>query len=224
MNEPQTKVKVWDLPLRIFHWLLVILVAVMFISAKRDNFDVHIIAGQALVVLLTARLLWGLVGSSNARFSSWIFAPREYLQYLKTLPQKKPSHMMAHSPIGAVAVIAILIALMVQVASGLVAADVDGLVEGPFAYYVSYELNRLASDIHVRHEKWVLALVILHIAANAFYYFYKKDNLVRPMITGSKHLPQSLASQAPRLAPVWKGIFTALVAAAAVLWVFFQYG
>ena len=223
-NENQITIRVWDLPLRIFHWALAVLVGVMFISAELDNFEIHILAGQGIVILMAVRIVWGIIGSSNARFSSWFFAPGEYVNYLKSLPKKEPSYSLSHSPIGSLAVIAIMIAVIVQVSTGLVSSDVDGLVEGPFAYYVSYEISRWAGDVHVQHERWLLALIIVHIAANAFYFFYKKDNLVRPMITGSKQVPMQKAPAPPVLAPNWKGLAAAVVVAAAVLWLFYQYG
>ncbi len=223
-NSSKVSVRVWDLPIRIFHWLLAVLVAVMFISAKLENFDVHIIAGKSIAILLVARIIWGFIGSSNARFSALFFHPREYVSYIAELPQRKPGYSVAHSPIGSLAVIAILSIISVQVATGLVASDIDGLIEGPFAYYVSYDTSRWATDIHLTNETLVLYIIGLHLAANAFYYIYKKDNLIGPMITGARQVPQKLSSNQPVIAPIWKGIATILVSAAVMLWTFDQYG
>lgn len=217
-------VKIWDLPLRIFHWLLAVLIVIMLVSANLGNFDVHITTGKIIVVLLLTRVAWGFLGSSNVRFSALVFKPRAYIDYIKTLPERRPGYSVAHSPIGSLAVIAILVALAVQVTTGLFATDVDGLVEGPFAYYIPYELTREASDIHVTHVDWLIALIIVHIAANAFYYVYKRDNLIKPMITGTRQIPSDLAINTPRLAPLWKTALVTVVVAAVMIWLFMQYG
>ena len=223
-NNNHVSVKVWDLPIRVFHWLLAVLVAVMFVSAELENFDVHIFTGKTIAILLIIRLVWGFVGSSNARLSALLFRPREYIDYIATLPERKPGYGVKHSPVGALAVIVILLILVVQVSTGLVASDIDGLVEGPFAYYVSYDSSRWATDIHLTNKSLLLAMIGLHLAANAFYYFYKKDNLVHPMITGSRPVPQSVSSDKPEIAPLWKGAVTLLVTAAVMIWIFYQYG
>ncbi len=220
----KTKIKVWDLTVRAFHWLLVLNIVVMLVSAELENFDVHITAGKVIVTLLLIRIVWGFVGSSNARFAALIFRPRAYLDYIRKLPQRSPSYGVAHSPIGSLAVIAILIGLAVQATTGLLAADVDGLVEGPFAYYVTYELSRFASDIHLSHIDWLITLIIVHIAANLFYYFYKRDDLIKPMVTGERSIPNQSLKELPRLASPWKGLWVAIVVAAIMVWVFIQYG
>ncbi len=217
-------IKVWDGPLRTFHWLLASLIVVMLASAKLENFDVHIATGKILVILLLARIVWGFVGSSNARLSALVFKPGDYINYISRLPLRKPSYSLAHSPIGALAVIAILVTVSVQLTSGLFAADVDGLLEGPFAYYVTYELSRFASDIHVTNVKWLIALIVLHIIANLFYYFYKRDNLIKPMITGFRAIPEENAPHAPQLASPWRGLWVAIVVAAVMTGLYVQYG
>lgn len=216
--------KVWDLPVRVFHWSLAALVVVMFVSAKLENFDVHILAGKGITIILFTRLVWGFVGSTNARLSALFFQPRAYIDHIMTLPDREPGYGVRHSPVGSLAVIAILLVIVVQVSTGLVASDIDGLVEGPFAYYLSYDASRWATDIHLTNETLLLVLITLHLAANAFYYFYKKDNLVRPMITGSRPMPKEMSSDKPKIAPLWKGAATFLFAATVMTWIFFQYG
>ncbi len=223
-NSKFKSIKIWDLPVRVFHWALAIMTLMMFGSAKTENFDIHILIGQCLVGLIIARICWGFIGSSNTRFSSFVFKPKEYLSYIRKLKQKKPSYQTGHSPIGSLAVILILVALVTQATTGLIASDVDGLYEGPFAYYVTYELSRWASEFHVDHERWLLVLIIAHLLANAFYYFYKKDNLVRPMLSGSKQMPQSLEFISPQLASTRRGIVVALIVAVALVGIYSLYG
>ncbi len=212
------RVRVWDLPVRLFHWLLAALVCVMYLSANFDRFDIHIVAGQAIVGLVLARIAWGFFGSSNLRFSALAFRPGAYASYLTTIARREPGYSVAHSPIGSLAVAAMLAALLIQVVTGLVAVDIDGLIEGPYAFYVSYELSRFASEVHLDSERWLLALIIAHVLANAFYLFYKKDNLILPMIKGFREVPQSVAVDEPSHAATWKSLsilFAAMAAAAA---------
>ncbi len=226
-TKPEIKainVKVWDLPVRIFHWLLVLLIVVMLVSAKLENFDVHITAGKIIVILLMTRIVWGFVGSSNARFSALVFKPRAYIHYIRNLPTRKPSHHLAHSPIGALAVIAILVTIAIQLMTGVFAADVNGLVEGPLAYYVTYEFSRFASEVHEANVEWLITLIILHIAANFFYYFYKRENLIKSMITGHRSVPEDSGQNVPRLASPWLGLLVVTVVAAIMTWLFVQYG
>ena len=218
------RINIWDIFIRIFHWLLAALVLVMFVSANFGNFDIHILAGKGIAVLLVARIFWGLLGSSNARFSVLLFKPREYFNYIRTLPQRKPGYSVAHSPIGALAVIAILLVLLVQVCTGLVASDIDGIYEGPFAYYVDYDFSRWATEIHYANKRFVIALVVLHISANLFYYFYKKDNLIKPMITGNRRVPKDVAEAAPQLSSKIRATVISMIAAALMIGLFVQFG
>ncbi len=223
-QENSISVRVWDLPVRLFHWLLAILVCIMYFSGNYGRFDIHILAGQGIVALLIARIAWGFAGSSNLRFSALIFKPGEYVDYLKLLSRRAPGYSVAHSPIGSLAVIAILTALLVQAVTGLIAADVDGLVEGPYAYYVSYELSRFASEIHVDNERLLLAIIIAHVCANAFYYLYKKDDLISPMITGVRNVPGDRSVSEPRHVATWKSLAVALAAAVATATAYWLYG
>lgn len=217
-------IRIWDVSIRIFHWLLALLIVVMYVSAKRENFDVHILAGTAITALLVFRIVWGLVGSSNARFSSLLHPVAAYKEYLVKLRERSPGYSTGHSPIGSLSVIAILAVLTVQVGTGLVATDVDGIAEGPFAYYVTYEYSRFASEIHLFNEQLLFALAIVHIAAILFYYFYKKENLITPMITGVAKLPSDKAKLAPRLASPWFALSVLLIVALVTVILFLLYG
>ena len=224
IDSGQINVKVWDLLIRVFHWLVVINIVVMLISAELENFDVHIMAGKVVVTLLAIRIVWGLIGSSNARFSALVFRPQAYIDYIRKLPERSPGHSVAHSPIGALAVIAILLVVAIQATSGLFAADVDGLIEGPFAYYITYELSRTASDIHLANIDYLITIIVVHIAANLFYYFYKRDNLIKPMITGARSIPEAQPIDAPQLASNWKALWVTIPVAALMIWLFISYG
>ena len=98
------------------------------------------------------------------------------------------------------------------------------LVEGPFAYYISYELSRTASDLHLQNVDWLISIIVLHIAANLFYYFYKRDNLIKPMFTGSRSVPKDKSQDPPRLASPWRGLIVPAIVAAIMIWIYVQYG
>lgn len=227
MDKPERavrEVRVWDFPIRFFHWLLAALVTAMYASAKLGLYDIHFVVGQALVALLATRVAWGFAGSSNLSFKTLFAALAGLPAYVKTLGRRAPGYGMGHSPLGSLATLALLGALAVQVSTGLLATDVDGLLEGPLAYYVDYDLSRFASDVHLLNERIILALVALHLGASAFYYFYKRDNLVLPMITGARRVPQDVVTQPPHLVPAWRSFAIMAAVGTAVGWTLYVYG
>lgn len=173
--------RVWDLPIRLFHWLLVILVAVSWLSAEERRMDIHLLSGLGVLGLVTFRLLWGLFGSSTARFASFVRGPGAVIAYLRGQGGEKRA---GHNPLGALSVVALLALLVVQVGTGLFASDTDGLDYGPLNFLVSYDLAETLSDIHETAFDLLTVLIALHLAAIAFYLFARRRNLLRPMVTG----------------------------------------
>lgn len=186
--EGVTRVKLWDIGTRLFHWALVVCVgAAWYLGQFGPNvMTLHFYFGYAVIGLLVFRVVWGLVGPAPARFSHFLFGPRTTLRYMATLGKRTPSYWPGHNPVGALSVFAILAVLIVQTGTGLFADPDDYINVGPLANTVSSEANRTATFIHNRMAFAILALVILHIAAIAFYKRYKGENLVTPMITGWK--------------------------------------
>lgn len=175
------RVRIWDAPTRLFHWSLVALIAFSWWSAEEEHLDWHVWSGLAVVTLLIFRLLWGLVGSSTARFAHFVQGPRKVLDYLRDMTAWRP---VGHSPLGALSVLAMLGAIAVQVGLGLFAVDKDGLYEGPLAYLVSIDASEEIADLH---EDWfdiLLVLIGLHLAAILFYRLVLGKKLIVPMITG----------------------------------------
>ena len=169
---------VWDLPTRLFHWLLAALIAFSWWSVQNDHTDWHIWSGCAILTLLIFRLLWGLVGSSTARFSSFVRGPGSVLEYLRGRWSG-----IGHTPLGALSVVALLLAVCAQVGLGLIAQDEDGIYAGPLSTLVSSDTSDKARDIHELWFNVVLALIVLHIAA-ILYYRLRGKALTMPMITG----------------------------------------
>ena len=198
-----TKVRVWDLPTRIFHWLLVAGIIGLGISGTLGgNVMVwHFRIAYAVLALLLFRIIWGVVGGRWSRFGAFIYSPQSVINYLKG--KGKPEHSVGHSPVGAGSVFAMLGVLLLQVASGLVSDD-EIAFAGPLTRFVSNATVSLATNYHANIGKWLLlALVVLHIAAIIFY-LWRKHNLVGAMLHGDKELvlpaPSSRDDTASRLA------------------------
>ena len=193
-SDPLHVIRVWDLPTRVFHWALVFCVVGSVVSGLRggDAMVWHFRLGFTVLSLLLFRIVWGLIGGHWSRFASFIYAPSTVLNYLKG--NGKPEHSVGHNPLGAGSVFAMLLFLFAQVGSGLFADD-DIANSGPLAKFVANATVSLATNYHKNIGKFILiALVVLHIAAILFYVFKKKENLVRPMITGDKQMSVSVRS------------------------------
>jgi len=174
-------VKVWDLPTRLFHWSIVLLVGFSWWSAETGRMDWHYRAGLAALVLLTFRLIWGFAGASTARFGNFLRSPAAVIAYLRR--PKASIHAPGHNPLGGYSVIAMLLALTVQVGTGLFAVDVDGLESGPLSHLVDFSQGRLAASVHHLSFSVLQALIVLHVLA-IVYYRLRGRRLIAPMLTG----------------------------------------
>ena len=210
------EVRIWDLPTRIFHWVLVVLVVVCYLSGDNGRFDIHIPAGQALLVLVFARVLWGFVGSEPSRFRAFVRPVGEIAAYVRTLGKRAPGHHPGHNPLGGLSVVAMLAVLLLQAGLGIFAVDVDGLYEGPLSFLVSYDAAREAAELHGDVVDVLLILVGLHLAAILFYRVFKRERLVKPMVTGRAELPPG-GRPPPRLVSAWRALLVLAIAAAVIL-------
>jgi len=174
------RIKIWDLPTRLFHWLLVALIAGAFVSESLDQMEWHGRIGLAILGLLVFRIVWGFVGSTYARFCTFVKGPQSVKAYLKG-----EWHGLGHNPLGAFSVLGILAIVGIQVMTGLFAND-DSSFFGPLAALVSTDMSGNLTELHEAMEPLLIAIIIAHVAAIAFYVRVKKDNLVKPMITGWK--------------------------------------
>ena len=214
-EEERREAPVWDRPTRIFHWVLLVLVVVCYLSGRNGRFDIHIPAGQALLVLVIARVVWGFAGSASSRFRAFIRPVQEILAYLPTLRRREPDGRAGHNPLGGLSVVAMLAVLVAQASLGLFAVDVDGLNDGPLSFLVSYDAAREAAELHAMVVDGLLILVGLHIAAVLFHLLYKRENLTRAMLTGSGRLAEGQTP--PRLVSDRRALLVLVLAAAAVL-------
>ncbi len=181
-------VRIWDLPTRLFHWLLALCVIGLVTSAQLGYMEWHFRLGYAVLTLLLFRLCWGLFGGRWSRFVAFIYSPLSLWRYL--CGREDPSHAIGHTPTGALSVFALLFFLLAQVGTGLFSDD-EIAASGPLARLASSDFVSLASWYHREVGKRVLiVLVILHIAAILYYLWRKRQNLVGPMLTGDKALTQ----------------------------------
>jgi cytochrome b len=212
---PLIEVAVWDAAVRIVHWLMVALLAVLLATglAGNDWLAWHMRAGYAMLTLVLFRIVWGFCGSRNARFRAFVRGPRAARRYARALAGRAREWHATHNPLGAWMVVALLAALLVQCGLGLFTND-DVLYEGPLARLVSKDLSDALSRLH-RRGWWVIAaLALVHIGAVAAYYAILRDNLVRPMLTGRKRLPASVGD--PSLATASMAFALGILAACVV--------
>lgn len=207
------KVKLWDGPVRLVHWLLVGLIAFSW-WASDDHLNWHQWSGYTVVGLVLFRIYWGFAGGGAARFSNFVRGPGATLSYLKTVGSRKPSLTPGHNPLGALSILALLAVLLVQVGTGLFAVDIDAFEGGPLSDRVSFELGRQIAEIYELSFRVLQALVALHVGAVLFYLVWKRTNLIRPMVTGRRVLPTDPGFSP---APLWR-LAVGVVLAAAAAW------
>ncbi|HEX7810307.1 MAG TPA: cytochrome b/b6 domain-containing protein, partial [Burkholderiales bacterium] len=178
---------VWDLPLRLFHWALVLLVISQVVTAwiGGNALEYHALGGYAILSLLLFRIAWGFLGGTHARFGDFVRGPAAVLSYAKSLVSGAAADHRGHNPLGGWSVLAMLASLLAQASTGLFAND-DVMMEGPLAKHVSGRFSEIATAVHDVNAVILLSLVALHVLAVVFYLFGKKRNLVAPMITGRK--------------------------------------
>ena len=210
-RETGAKQPVWDLPVRLVHWLLAALIAFSWWSVHNHHTDWHIWSGCAILTLLIFRLLWGFVGSSTARWSSFIRGPRAVLDFLRGGWTGS-----GHTPLGAISVLALFLAVAVQVSLGLISEDEDGIYAGPLYRLVSTDTSDKARDIHELWFNVILGFIILHVAAIIFYRV-RGRHLTKPMITGRAVLDPG--SQPMRAGKWWVALICLGVAVGLVRWV-----
>ena len=199
------RVRVWDLPTRLFHWLLLVGVVTAFISVKLGGNAMvwHGRAGTFVLSLLIFRLLWGFMGSPTAQFQSFLKGPRTVWRYIQGQTSGTLGTVgtlghasVGHNPLGALSVVALLGLFFFQTLTGLGASD-DIFFDGPLAKDLGSDTVSLLTSLHKSTEPFLLGLVTLHVAAIIFYRLVKKTDLVQPMITGVKVLKTDAEKSSP---------------------------
>ena len=182
-------IKVWDLPVRIFHWSLVLSFLLAYLS-EDDWLDLHVLAGYSIAGLISFRLLWGFIGSRHARFRDFIRSPRMVISYLKDVLAFRAKRYLGHNPAGGAMVIALLLSLLFTTLSGLVVYGTEEMA-GPLAGLLSatpHWLGEVLEEIHEFFANLTLLLVIAHVVGVVIASLQHRENLVHAMFTGKKHL------------------------------------
>jgi len=181
-------VRVWDVPTRLVHWLIVLCVAASWWTGEQGHLEWHRWSGYTLLALVIFRIYWGFFGSSTARFRQFVRGPRVIVDYLRGAWSVTPGH----NPLGALSVLALLVVLLLQIVLGLFAVDLDGIESGPLSLYVSFETGRTAAEWHEWLFNLLMSLIVLHIVAIAWYRFAKKEKLTAAMVHGRRAYPADL--------------------------------
>jgi cytochrome b len=210
-------VKVWDLPVRLTHWSFAVIVPAMYFTAENSLWGWHLRLGHVLLGLLIFRLIWGVVGSRTARFSSFVRGPRTVLDYLRG--RGGTGDAVGHNPLGALAVIALLSVMLTQAGMGLFAGDPYDGATGPLNPLIGVATADMLTDWHKTFFYVVLGMVALHLSAIALYAGIKFDNLIGPMITGKRDVAPNVEGIAA--VPVGTAITALAVSAGIVVWVWF---
>ncbi|NIM56367.1 MAG: cytochrome B [Xanthomonadales bacterium] len=185
-------IRIWDLPTRLFHWLLAVCVVGLVATGTLGGAWMawHLRLGYAVLALLLFRLLWGFLGGRWSRFASFVYSPRSLTGYLRG--RAPLEHTAGHTPLGALSVFALLLVLATQVGSGLMSDD-EIATFGPLTRFVSGDTVSAATGFHKDIGQYlVIALVVLHLLAIVWYRIGKRQSLVRPMVLGDKQLPAPL--------------------------------
>ncbi len=216
-NTSSQSILVWDLPTRLFHWCLVALIAASWLTGEMGEMEWHMRSGIAILALVLFRLLWGVLGSTTARFGHFVKSPTAALGYARDLAAGRAARYLGHNPLGGWMVVLLLALVLSQAGTGLFSND-DIFTEGPLYHLVTKSTSDWLTVIHKTLFDVLLAAVALHVAAAFFYLFVKKENLILPMLHGRKPSEKEQAGASLLMrGPV--AAMAVLAVAAAAVWV-----
>lgn len=218
-SQGRSHVFVWDIPVRLFHWTLVALIAGLFITAELLDgaLEFHAALGRATIVLVLFRLMWGFVGSSYARFTQFIHGPTTVMSYARSLLRQKHEFIAGHNPLGGWMVLALLVTVLIQAVLGLFAND-DVMFDGPLFYLVSKETSDLVTSLHADMFNLLLVLVCLHVAAVIWHKLFKGEGLLSAMFNGYKELPPGADAENTHGGSIWLALVLLAISAGVVCW------
>jgi cytochrome b len=199
----------WDLPTRVFHWLIVCCVPLAWWSAEQEYYDVHQWTGYTVLVLVVTRVAWGFIGSRHSRFADFLVGPRSALAYLRG----RGARGKGHNPLGGWSVLLLLSLLLAQAISGLFNSD-DVLFSGPFYFWADGSFRDAMGVVHDVAFNVLLAMMALHILAVCYYQLRQKEKLVQAMVRGSA------VGREGNEAPVgwWRALLVAALLALMLWW------
>jgi cytochrome b len=209
---------VWDLPTRLFHWTLVVLILLQFLSGEFGLVPMswHYWLGYATLALVVFRVLWGLIGSHTSRFASFVRGPGAVLHYARETAAGRHVHVVGHNPVGGWSVLLMLLSILVQSISGLFSSD-DLTEAGPLVDRVSEATVAWMTRVHHLNRWLLVLLIVLHVGAVLLHWMIRRDNLVAAMIHGRGRAPS--AEDAPHIAPLHRALLLLVISAIAVAFV-----
>lgn len=214
----QATVKVWDVPVRLFHWLLLVLLGFSWWSGEQGWMEYHAWSGCAILTLVLFRIVWGFVGSDSARFADFVRSPRFSYAYFRSVLQRQPKAYLGHNPLGGWMILSLLLVLLVQAVTGLFGND-DSDYEAPLSHWLSHDTSSLITTLHAYNFDLLLGLIGLHVAAVLTHQLLRRDDMIKAMFTGVKtRVPGATAG---RIVSTWWALaLLGLVAAFvyALLW------
>jgi cytochrome b len=201
----QHAVPVWDFPTRAFHWLLVLFVAVSYVTGGEDGwlFVVHTVSGYAVALLLLFRLIWGVIGSPRSRFGDFVYGRQVVGDYVRRLLALDPPRYVGHNPLGGWMVVLMLIVLSLTVLTGLFSGEKDG-ASGLLFSLVWAPGSKGLGEVHEVFANLILILAVVHVCGVLADWWLTGENLVSAMISGAKQLDATSASAEKPIAPSWR--------------------
>jgi cytochrome b len=208
---------VWDLPLRLFHWLFASSIFASWYTAEIEEMEIHFWLGYFMIGLIVFRLIWGFIGPRHARFSSFLKRPPAIWLYLKGVTNRVSTQTVGHNPLGGLMVVAMILLAGAQATTGLFATD-DIIWAGPYNPSVSGELAEKLTAFHHYNFNVILGAIGLHLLAIAFYAFGKRQNLVPPMLHGHKLASLVPEHEAITSSQLLKAVIVIAISGGAVWW------
>jgi cytochrome b len=220
MSDLRVSHRVWDLPTRLFHWSLVVLIALQWGTAEFHwlSMDWHFYFGYATLALVLFRIVWGFIGSGSARFSTFLSGPRAMLGYGRGMLSGAHAEFASHNPFGGWSALILLLIVLFQAVTGLFSSD--DLDVGPLADWIGGKWSHELTDLHEFGKDVLLIFIGVHLLAIAYHALFVRDGLVGAMFTGRKPLTQDPAL---RFAPAWLALVVAALCSALV-WAIATYG
>ncbi|WP_158972387.1 cytochrome b/b6 domain-containing protein [Paraglaciecola sp. L3A3] len=207
---------VWDLPVRLFHWILAICLVTQWFTAEviEDAMDFHFYLGYFILGLIIFRLIWGFIGTKYAKFSSFIAGPKAMFAYIKALMNKQDTSTIGHNPVGGLMLPLVLLLVGIQATTGLFTSD-DVVHSGPYYGTVSDSLQSIMQWLHHQTFSFLWIFIAVHILVICWYKFALKHDLIRPMLHGKKMVTEQ---QAIANSQLLKAIIVMIVVAVFVYW------
>ncbi|NQZ20668.1 MAG: cytochrome b/b6 domain-containing protein [Colwellia sp.] len=210
---------VWDLPLRVFHWLFAGTVIASWYTSDQDHdlIELHIQLGYFALGLIIFRLLWGVVGTKHARFISFVPKPKQLHHYIKNLKQNRAPASIGHNPLGSLMVILMIMLISLQAISGLFIND-DIYSSGPYNAIVTKDIEQVMAFLHHHVFDYMIGAIALHLLAIFYYVRIKKETLIVPMITGRKPAKHINDSDVIKHSKLWLAAFIIIMVTVFVYW------